>query len=198
MRDLEDASLVERTLAGEREAFALLLERHAERVYSLCYALLRHPQDAEDACQETFLRAYRALGRFDRRYGFAGWLLKIAANHCRDRLRRRRRLPGLERLNGRGESIASPPADPARHRRDALLNAVRRALDLLPPVYREVFHLYHREGLSYAEMAEVLGRPVGTIKTQLHRARRRLCELVRRSVPQEEYADVPEGLSTLR
>ena len=180
----EDRVLVARVLAGDREGFRDLIDRYALRVHRLCFCLLRHEHDAEDAAQETFLLAYRALARFDPDRSFANWVLKIATNHCRDRLRRRRREMPIVDAGGRPEPA---PPDPARNEPAdepaVLLRQVHRAVAALPPDYREVFHLYHRDGRSYAEMAAILGRPVGTIKTQLHRARRRVCRLVEHSGP---------------
>jgi len=192
MSALEDRVLVARVLAGDRGAFRDLIDRHAARVHRLCYGLLHHHQDAEDAAQETFLRAYRALRRLDPDLSFANWLLKIATNHCRDRLRRRRRdLPVVDAA--RWPEPAAPPPAPSPTAGDtaALLRQVERAVAALQPGYREVFHLYHREGRSYAEMAAILGRPLGTIKTQLCRARRRVCDLVARGRLQAADDDAP-------
>jgi len=181
MSPLEDRVLVARALAGDRGAFRDLIDRHAVRVHRLCYCLLRHHQDAEDAAQEAFLRAYRALSRVNPDLSFAHWLLKIAANHCRDRLRRRRRdLPIVDVRRWPEPAAPEPSASPPAADTRALLKQVERAVAHLQPDYREVFYLYHREGRSYAEMAAILGRPIGTIKTQLHRARRRVCDLVER------------------
>jgi len=187
----EDAALVAQVLSGDRAAFGPLVDRYGTRVHRLCYALLRHREDAEDAAQETFLRAYRALERFDPQGSFMNWALKIATNVCRDRLRRRRHEGRAVPVAGAAEPVAAdppdPPTDPA-----ALLARVDAAVAGLPHDYREVFHLHHREGLSVAAMAEVLDRPIGTIKTQLHRARRLLCDLVRKKVSGTFSETVPD------
>jgi RNA polymerase sigma-70 factor (ECF subfamily) len=186
MAQTEDRDLVARVLAGEREAFRGLVDRYAPRVHRLCFALLRQREDAEDAAQEAFLRAYRALGRFDPTYDFPPWLLTIATNLCRDRLRRRRHeAAGLDA--DRMEECAvlvERPTEPSRDRA-RLLAGIDRALGRLNADHRAAFLLYHRERMSYAEIAAVLGRPVGTVRAHLHRARRRLGDLLQSEQPSE-------------
>ena len=181
-----DDALVERVLAGDRGAFRRLVERHAAAVHRICYGLLGHHQDAEDAAQDTFLRAYRALERFDARFSFRNWLLKIATNLCRDRLRRRRWQLSLAEYRPWSEPQAPAEDEPRFPTSGDLLHRVERAVAELPLVYREVFILYHQEGRSCAEISELLDRPVGTVKTQLHRARRRVCESVERMAEPRE------------
>jgi len=186
MTEPEDHELVARVVAGDRGAFRPLVDRHGSRVFGLCLALLRHRQDAEDAAQDAFLKAFRAIHRFDPRFPFPAWMLKIATNVCRDRMRRRRREPVPLEAAGMAEPAAAPAEEADPREADRLLCLVGQAVEALEPDYRAVFHLYHREQRSYADIAVILDRPMGTVKTQLHRARRRVCSLV------ENLKDAPE------
>jgi RNA polymerase sigma-70 factor, ECF subfamily len=166
---------------GDRQAFGRLVDLHKRAVFGLCVRLLRDSEDARDAAQECFARAYAALGSYDAAQPFAPWLLRIARNHCLDVLRRR--LPDAQRVELDGapeEGAARELADPAAPRGDEaverreLAGALERAVAALPLNYREVVHLFHVEHLSYKEIAATLDVPVGTVMTWLFRARARL------------------------
>jgi RNA polymerase sigma-70 factor (ECF subfamily) len=166
---------------GDRQAFARLVDQHKRAVFGLCLRLLRHPEDARDAAQEAFARAFASLASYDPSQPFGPWLLRIARNHCLDLLRRR--VP-----EGRETSLDAEPeegartelADPEAARGDdvierrELAGALERAVGALPANYREVVHLFHVEHLSYKEIATTLDVPIGTVMTWLHRARARL------------------------
>ena len=175
---MDDAALVEAMRAGDPRAVRLLVDRHQDVVLGLCLRMLRHRQDAEDVTQESFVRAIRALAGFDPSRPLRPWLLGIAANRCRTALSRRVRTPIPT------ESV-SDWVDPRPDRSDPddLAGELGRALELLRPEYREVFCLYHEQGLPYDEIAQVVDRPLGTVKTWLHRARSELADhLARRGV----------------
>ncbi len=167
---------------GDRQAFGRLVDLHKRAVYGLCVRLLRDAEEARDAAQEAFARAYGALGSYDAAQPFAPWLLRIARNHCLDVLRRR--LPESQRveLDADPDRAAAPRelADPSAPRGDdvierrELAGALERAVSALPANYREVVHLFHVEHLSYKEIAVALDVPIGTVMTWLHRARVRL------------------------
>jgi RNA polymerase sigma factor (sigma-70 family) len=168
---MDDLALVQALRSGDQEAPRVLIERYQGVVFGLCYRMLNHQQDAEDVVQETFIRALRAMAGFDSSRPICPWLLEIAANRCRTALDRRARKPMLA-LHDRGEELTDPRggmADP-----DDLAGELERALDGLRPDYRLVFVLFHSQHLSYEEIATVVTRPVGTIKTWLHRARAQL------------------------
>jgi RNA polymerase sigma factor (sigma-70 family) len=179
---MDDVALVEALRSGDSQAPRLLIERYQGVVYGLCYRMLHHQQDAEDVVQETFIRALRAIAGFDSARPICPWLLEIAANRCRTALARRARKPMLA-LADPAESLADPRggmADPID-----LAGELERALELLRPDYRLVFVLFHSQHLSYDEIALVVTRPVGTVKTWLHRARAQLAEeLNRRGITQ--------------
>ncbi|MFW5689441.1 MAG: RNA polymerase sigma factor, partial [Spirochaetota bacterium] len=152
-------------------------------LYSLAYRYLRRQEESEDAVQEIFLRAYDALPRFRRDRRFYSWLYTIGVNYLRNaRDKRARRgsdaqLPYEDRV-ATGD-IRTPLADPEREldRREAE-TLLHRAIDLLPAAQREVLMLRQFEELSVAQVAEVLDMPEGTVKTNLHRARRSLAKLM--------------------
>ena len=176
--------LIERCLAGEQLAMAELVDRYRERVLSLCLRMLGHRQDAEDAAQETFVRALRSLRNWDAGRGFEPWLLSIAGNRCRTFLARRIRRPLTD--------LACDRVADYRHSErsaDHLAEEVKLALGKLRDEYRRAFELFHAEQLSYLEIGAVLAVPVGTVKTWVHRARRELIDqLQRRGVVEEPRA----------
>ena len=169
---------------GDRPAFGRLVDLHKRAVHGLCLRLLRDPEDARDAAQEAFARAYAALATFDPVQPFAPWVLRIARNHCLDVLRRRGAEPRPVSLDadpedGRGPGVrelADPEAtraDEAIERRQ-LAGSLAAAVAALPDNYREVVHLFHVEHMSYKEIAATLEVPIGTVMTWLHRARGKL------------------------
>ncbi len=176
--------LIDRCLAGDTVAMAELVELYRGHVFGLCYRMLGHRQDAEDATQETFLRVFRALRTYDRDRDFRPWLLAIAGNRCRSHISSRYRRPRPRRLTGDGDEMVDGSPHPAGERE--LVEEVELALDQLREEYRQAFLLFHEQQLSYAEIGEALGCPVGTVKTWVHRARREMAEWIRRRGVVEE------------
>jgi RNA polymerase sigma factor (sigma-70 family) len=175
---MDDLALVEALLSGDPCAPRLLIERYQNVVFALCFRMMGHRQDAEDVAQETFLRALRAIAGFEAGRPVRPWLLGIAANRCRTALGKRSRRPGLTDSAEECVDLRPGLADP-----DDLAGELGRALDRLRPEYRIVFTLFHEQNLAYEEIAQALERPVGTVKTWLHRARGELAEhLSRRGV----------------
>jgi RNA polymerase sigma-70 factor (ECF subfamily) len=176
---MDDPALVEALRAGDPQAPRLLVERYQGVVFGLCYRMMGHRQDAEDAAQEAFFRALRSIGGFDVSRPLRPWLLEIAANRCRTALGRRARRPPTASHAVEDRVDPRPAlADP-----DDLAGELERGLEALRPEYRMVFTLFHEQNLSYDEIAAAVSRPVGTVKTWLHRARAQLAEdLSRRGV----------------
>ena len=166
----DDATLVAATLAGRSEAFGTLVERYDRAVYNLCLRTLRDAEEAKDASQEAFLKAFRALRTFRPGAKFSTWIFSIAYHACCDRLARRKRFSDSE-LPER----ADPSPGPAlmAERRDEA-SQLRAAIDALPEKYRTVITLYHLQGHQYEEIAQVLDLPMGTVKTHLFRAKEQL------------------------
>ncbi len=174
-----EAGAIERVLAGEADAFAVLLGGHRDAVYAYIHRIVGSAEDAEDLAQEAFVVAYRKLGSFDRRRPFRPWVLRIARNLAVSALRRRRPVVSMETLADDGAVPACDAPGPAevaaRNQRDRDLHA---ALGRLSPPDREVLHLHYFEEMSLADIATVTGRSTNAAKVALHRARRRLRDLV--------------------
>lgn len=170
----EDAFLVRGCLRGETKALHELIERFQSNVFGLCVRLLHHRQDAEDVTQEVFLRVFRSLNRWDSTRPLKPWIMGITVNRCRTWLGQRARRPELvEYLQ---DTAASPKADDAVE----LAKEIQAAVGELRLEYQSVFVMYHEHGLPYEEIAEALEKPVGTIKTWLHRARLEILDRLRR------------------
>ena len=166
---LELSTLVNRCLNGDQTSFSRLVDRFRGQVYGLCYRMLGQREDAEDATQETFVRVVRNLHRWDQNRAFEPWLLTIAGNRCRTRLAKRMRRPNNVTLD-------YPISDNSHQQRAANLLAeeVHHALTFVRKEYRQAFLLFHEQEMGYAEIAENLDVPLGTVKTWVHRARREL------------------------
>lgn len=163
-------------LAERPDAMAQLVDRFRGPVLGLCYRMLGQWQDAEDAAQETFLRVARSLASWDPRRDFEPWLLAIAANRCRTVLARRQREPVAEPL--REPMPSSCESDTIRLR--GLSEEIDCVLATLPDDWSRALRLFHQEGLDYQQIAERLDRPVGTVKTWVHRARLLMFERLKR------------------
>ena len=162
-----DDALIAQTLAGRGEAFARLVERYERAVYHLAYRTLRDVEEAKDAAQEAWVKAYRALATFRPGAKFSTWIFTICYRVCCDRLAKRKRFTGAEIPDL--ADTAPGPAAAYEAREDA--ERLRRAIDALPEKYRTAITLFHLQGKQYDEIANVLGLPLGTVKTHLFRAK---------------------------
>lgn len=177
-------ALIRRCLAGEQDAMLDLVDRYRGRVFGLCYRMLEHREDAEDTAQETFVRVLKNLHRWDPERDFLPWLLAIAANRCRTVIARRMRRPRPRALN---EPL--PDRHPDLSAAKQLAEELELALGQLRAEYRQAFVLFHEQELSYAEIANVLQCPIGTVRTWIHRARRELIRLLQsREVVERRHA----------
>ncbi len=192
---MTDAELVERTLAGSDDGFAVLVARHQRPVFNLLARMLRNPALAEELAQETFLKAYTHLRSFNPEYKFSNWILRIAHNAAIDVLRQRG--PRLVSLDEPAESeqpridetLEDPQSDEAERRveRRDLSRILGAALGHLRPEYRRAVILRYQQDLGYEEIAAITGEPVGTVKSHLHRARAEMAAfLVERGFVQPE------------
>lgn len=167
-----EAVIIRRIRQGDGEAFRALVERYQGRVHGLALRIIRDVHEAEDLTQETFVRAYRALDRFDTRYPFVNWLLRIATNVSRSALKRRRPIHSLTEahLAGLGTE-AGASSEEERENLAVVRTALDRALGALSETKRAALLLFHQSRRSYADIAEILDMPIGTVKTAIHRAR---------------------------
>ena len=180
-REIE-LDILQRARKGDSAAFEEIVRAHEKTVYNLALRTLGNREDAEDAVQETFLKAYMALSGFRGESRLSVWLYRIASNVCTDVLRRRRETVSLSAEDENGErelEIEDFRFDPAAvtERRD-LCGAVRAAMDALPDASRRVLLLREIAGLSYDEIARALEIDVGTVKTRIFRGRKKLCVLL--------------------
>jgi RNA polymerase sigma-70 factor (ECF subfamily) len=172
----EEIAWIQRAVAGDQEAFACLVEAYQTAVYNLAYRMLGNAVEAEDAAQETFLKAYTRLNTYDSERKFSSWLLAIASHHCVDRLRRRRwgwlsldELPPWRWL-----ASGSQPEEAVIRSEER--GEVHQLLDQLPPHYRATVILRYWYDLSYQEIAEAMETTESAVKSTLHRARRILAQ----------------------
>jgi RNA polymerase sigma-70 factor (ECF subfamily) len=173
----DDAVVLSRVLAGDEDAYAQLVRRYEPKLRVYVGGIVAVEEEARDLVQETFIRAWRHLDQYDRRFRFSTWLFRIAHNIAIDHLRRRRQ-PTMSLELGEddeGEGLRLDPADPRRGPLGELANrelaeALAREIEHLPPSYRELVTLRHLVGLSYNEIAELKELPLGTVKNKLFRA----------------------------
>ena len=207
--DPDDREAVDRARRGDPEAFRVLVERYQARAYRLALRVLRDEERARDAVQDAFLKAYVNLERFEGRSSFYTWLYRLVMNLCLDARRRDQSSRVIETSEpadlDRLGAPAGRPADAMAFReheqgpeaaldRGQLRAALARAIEELPDAARETLILREVEGLSYAEIAEALDIPKGTVMSRLHYARRRVQELLRRAGVVEPAA-AAEGLA---
>jgi RNA polymerase sigma-70 factor (ECF subfamily) len=197
-----DSALVRRCLEGDSEAFRGLVERYQADVYSTALRIVGRPEDAEDVTQDTFLRAFRALKRYDPGRPFGAWLFTIATRLCIDHHRRHRaRMISLTQPEegSAEEERTIDLVDPGeRPDEDAEKSELARRLEALvmelPPDARAAILLRHQHDMAYEDIARALGAPIGTIKARIHRARLALKEklLAQGDVPWDVSEDEPD------
>ena len=175
---MEEQELISSSRAGDIEAFNLLVEQYQRLVYNLALRMLGNSETAEDATQDAFLSAYRAIGKF-RGGSFKSWILRIAANSCRDKMRvaRRARVTSLDTLLEKSgdlllENNAESPEDYVLRRE--LGQFLNEGLTHLPEDQRLAVVLCDMQGLSYEEVSQATGSSLGTVKSRLNRGRARL------------------------
>ena len=180
---MTDATLVRQVLEGDTAAFTTLVDRHAAACTRFAMRMLGNREDAEDAAQESFLRAYRSLGRYEERQSFRTWLFQILVNRCRTAAVRRQRQQRMFLVDEGAIAVASvrPAAESTELRAE-----LQRAIESLDADQREAFLLKHVEQLSYEEMAAITGAGVSALKMRVKRACDRLQWLLR----DEEVSDV--------
>ncbi len=183
----DDLETIQKIKAGDPQAYGDLIRRHQARLIRLCTSLLKNQTEAEDAAQEVFVKAYHALREFRQDATFSTWLYRIASNHCLSLLRARRPTESLDHLletQGDGiERFLSMQKD-ARHALQAA-DFAEQLLSRLPENYRLVLTLREAEGLSYQEIAEVMGVTLDSVKALLRRARQEIEEKLRHFLKKE-------------
>jgi RNA polymerase sigma-70 factor (ECF subfamily) len=182
--DVHDAELIAQAQRGDGHAFGMLVTRYQDRIYSTCYRMCSNADDAADLTQTAFVKAFEALPRFEARANFFTWLYRIAVNLILSERRTRLRRPRLVRDDGADAGVQREPAAPDGDPQQPALTGERRrrvesALQQLDEEFRAAVVLSDIEELDYATISEILGVPVGTVKSRIHRGRTLLRELLK-------------------
>ena len=181
----QEAAIVRKVLGGDANAFETLVLEYEKNVYNIALRMTGNSEDAADMTQEAFIKAYNSLQSFRGDSKFSVWLYRIVSNVCLDFLRSKNRRPtvSLSVEDDNGEDTQLDVADESQSPellldRKLTRESVRRGLDSLPPDYRQILLLREIQGLSYDEIAQALGLEVGTVKSRIFRARKRLCNFL--------------------
>jgi RNA polymerase sigma factor (sigma-70 family) len=188
--DVDEPELIRYAQQGDLDAFNRLIQIYERQVFNLAWRIMGDSDSAADATQEAFISAYKAVVRF-RGGSFRSWMMRIVTNACYDELRRRKRRPAgsLEKLfdevgvpepDDPGDLIHKPEDPETATERAELSNAIQDCLNRLPDDFRVVAVLADVQGYEYGEVAQVIGKPLGTVKSRLARARARLRECLQR------------------
>lgn len=181
--EIDEQALIERARGGDADAFGAIVARYLERVYRVAYGVVRNADDAQDIAQDTFVRAFRGIDRFDTSRPVFPWLYQIARNLALNRIERVRKretqFPDYDALvaSGPGPEAVAVAADESTR--------IRAAVMCLPEQHRRVIELNHFQECSYREIAEILDIPIGTVMSRLYHARQKL-----RALLEEETSDV--------
>jgi len=173
-----DNQLARLSLKGDQQAFAELVSLYQDKLFHMSYRMLNSRQEAEDVVQDTFLRVYKNLDRYDLSMKFSTWIYRIATNLCIDRLRRRRPTYSLDAESSEHEGLdgySMLPSDNITPESELIITdtqrIIREAMEGLPPKYKSIMILRYIRDLSLQEISEIVDMPVTTIKTRVHRGR---------------------------
>ncbi|MFH1502427.1 MAG: sigma-70 family RNA polymerase sigma factor [Candidatus Eisenbacteria bacterium] len=196
-----DREKVKAAQAGDRDAFDFLVEKYKDIVYAVAYRFAHDPDLALDLAQDSFIRAYRGIKSFKGRSSFSTWLYRVTMNTCIDYTRRKARsvdaqtVPeevaeyvGVEPIVARG-----PRSPDSQALSGELGEKIQEAIEALPEYHRSVFVLYEIEGMSYKEIAEVVGCSIGTVMSRLHYARKKLQKMLQPYVDRGGSVGASEG-----
>jgi RNA polymerase sigma-70 factor (ECF subfamily) len=182
--ELSESEAIERAKQGDADAFQALYDLHKRRVYSLCLRMTANAAEAEDLTQEAFLQLFRKIGTFRGESAFSTWLHRMAVNVVLMRLRKKNLpiVPLDDPLETEEESSKKEPGAPDLKLTGSVDRMqIQRAVDALPPGYRTIFVLHDVEGYEHNEIAELVGCSIGNSKSQLHKARMKLRDLLKTS-----------------
>ena len=197
----DDSDLIEQTLAGNEEAFGLLIQKHKPQISKLCLRMLANHEDAEDVFQQVCIQAYRHLAKFQRKSQFSTWLHAIALNRARNHLRARKAMRTVpleiksqesnEAMIKQWPETSPTPDEIVEHRSD--LEHVMQNIRALPSEYQEIFVMHYLQNLTLRDIAARLNRPLNTVKVYLHRARKELADRMKEFPGAEPEAPQPQG-----
>ena len=166
---VSEQELITQSLSNDAAAYGQLVERYKRAIYRHCFAIIRDEDAAEDVAQDTFITAYYKLNSFDQSRKFSTWLFKIATNKCLDDLKKAKRF--VDNETAVLEMVAPRSYDTDKQARD---NEVLAAISRLAPTHRVAISLFYLEGQSHEEIAEAMGKPIGSVKVWIHRAKQTL------------------------
>lgn len=178
---IDEGPIVAAARRGDRAAFGTLVKAYQRRAYAAAYGIVGNRDDALDLAQESFVRAYRAMHRFDPAMPFYPWLHQIVRNTCLNHLKRKKRRgeQSLDELMEQGYDAREEEAGPSEvMQQDDLKRQVAAAMAKVSPEHREILRLRHMNDLSYAEIASMLDIPIGTVMSRLHAARKALKKVI--------------------
>jgi RNA polymerase sigma-70 factor, ECF subfamily len=198
MDPMDENTIIEGMTRGDQRAFRELVERYKKKVFYLALDMARNPVDAEDISQEVFLKVFRSFRTFKKGARLGSWLYRVTYNASIDHLRKKGAAPEpveddvLERLSGSGHGLPqSAPPDPAEAAESGQIQArIARALETISPQERAVFVLRHYEDLMLKDIAESLGLSIGSVKSYLFRAVRKLQKELRRPALMSSHGDL--------
>lgn len=169
-----DIVIIKRCLEGDRDSFSELVTRYKRLIYNVIYNMINNKEEVNDIAQEVFIRIYKALDKYDPQYKFSTWSVKIATNYCLDIIRKKKveTMP-IDEAFGVSSDIDTPEASYLKREQRERINY---ELSQLPEKYRVPLILYHKNGLSYEEIMQVLNEPMTIVKNRLFRARQMLKE----------------------
>lgn len=180
------AQLIRKAMEGDQKAYAEIVHRYRNQIYNLILRMVRRREEAEDLTQETFIKAFNALARFNAEYAFSTWLYKIAVNNCIDYFRKKRlkTFPIDNPITSKEGELQREFPDQQAGPDQGLMDkerhmTIQEAIDSLPEKYRQAILLRHAQDKSYEEIALVLGIPIGTVKVRIFRAREMLKKKLR-------------------
>jgi len=186
---MDDLKIIESCLLGNSQMFSRLIDNYKNMIYNLAYRMSNNPQEAEDISQETFLRAYQSLARFNPSYKFSTWLYQITLNIIRDRFKKKElNYVSLDTPIETGDSEFYPQPEDSTNNPEQIIaqkeniQAIQQAIYSLPLKYREVIVLRHLQDLSYIEISNILKLPSGTVKIRLYRAREQLKKILKNNI----------------
>lgn len=185
----DDGVLIKEAISGNRMSFAVLINRYKNKIFNLCYRMTGNYQDAEDISQEAFLRAWSGLNKFRIAQKFQNWLFTIAINLCRNKLKRDKIIKFIsidKKIYTEDDEILFEIADKNPTIEEMLLREeekkrINYLVHSLPDRYRPTFLLRYVEGLSYKEISEIMGLPIGTVEVQLFRAKKIILKKIKNS-----------------
>lgn len=176
MKKLDDYDLIKLSLEGDQDAYAELLMRYKNLVYSVILRMINNAEEANDLAQEVFIKVYRNLDKYQPEFKFSTWIIRITTNHVIDYRRKKKQdtVPIEEMVNEPVDSV-TPEEDYIRRERQ---KALAKAIASLPDMYKIPIVLYHNQGLSYQEIADIIHEPLSKVKNRIFRGRKMLKDML--------------------